>query len=278
MIEYQHEPPRESADAREGPRSRKMARKLLQVKFEGAYGDQLSGRLDLPGGDGPRAHALFAHCFTCSKDIWAASHISTALADLGIAVLRFDFTGLGHSEGEFASTNFSSNVADLGAAAEFMRASYGAPQILVGHSLGGAAILAAAEQVPEAAAVVTLAAPADFTNLRRRLAAALPEIHAEGEARLTIGDRSFPIRRQFVEDLDRHRMLERIAALDRALLIFPSPRDEIVDIDNARRIFEAANQPKSFIALDEADHLLTRREDSEYVAAVIAAWAGRYLA
>jgi putative redox protein len=254
-----------------------MARKLLQVKFEGAYGDQLSGRLDLPGSAEPRAHALFAHCFTCSKDIWAASYISTALAELGIAVLRFDFTGLGHSEGEFASTNFSSNVADLVAAAGFMRTSYGAPQILIGHSLGGAAVLAAAARVPEAAAVVTLAAPADFTNLQRRLAAVAPEIRSEGEARLTIGDRSFPIRRQFIEDLDRHRMLESIAALDRALLIFHSPRDEIVDIDNARRIFEAANQPKSFISLDDADHLLTRRDDAEYVAAVIAAWVGRYL-
>jgi putative redox protein len=199
------------------------------------------------------------------------------LAELGIAVLRFDFTGLGHSEGEFASTNFSSNVADLVAAAGFMRTSYGAPQILIGHSLGGAAVLAAAARVPEAAAVVTLAAPADFTNLQRRLAAVAPEIHNEGEARLTIGDRSFPIRRQFIEDLDRHRMLENIAALDRALLIFHSPSDEIVDIDNARRIFEVANQPKSFISLDDADHLLTRRDDAEYVAAVIAAWVGRYL-
>jgi putative redox protein len=254
-----------------------MARKLLHVEFEGAHGDKLSGRLDLPGGAGPQAHALFAHCFTCSKDIWAATHISTALADLGFAVLRFDFTGLGHSEGEFASTNFSSNVADLVAAAGFMRTSYGAPQVLIGHSLGGAAVLAAAEHVPEAAAVVTLAAPADFTNLRKRLATLVPEIEAKGEARVTIGERSFPIRRQFVDDLDRYRMLEKIAALNRALLIFHSPQDEVVDIDNARRIFEAAAQPKSFISLAGADHLLTKREDSQYVAALIAAWAGRFL-
>ena len=253
-----------------------MSRKTERVEFHGANGDLLAGRLDRPEGE-PHAYALFAHCFTCSKDIWAATRISIGLAELGIAVLRFDFTGLGSSEGEFANTNFSSNVGDLVAAAEFMRSHQGAPNLLVGHSLGGAAVLAAASEIPECEAVATIGAPADPEHLRHLFEEATPEIEARGEACVAIAGRSFRIKKQFLDDIGRHAMEEKLAHLHRALAIFHSPQDELVDIDNARIIFEAAKHPKSFISLDKADHLLTDRADAEYVAAVVAAWASRYV-
>jgi len=246
------------------------------IRFPGAGGEDLAARLDQPTGR-PRAYALFAHCFTCSKDSLAAVRISSSLAARGIAVLRFDFTGLGSSAGDFANTNFSSNVADLLAAAEFLRKRYAAPKILIGHSLGGAAILAAAPRVPEAVEVTTIGAPYQPAHLRRLLAPATAEIEAKGEAEVALAGRKFRIKKQLLDDIASHSTHDAIAGLRKALLLFHSPRDTIVDIANAAQIFMAAKHPKSFVSLDDADHLLTRKADADYVAAVMATWASRYL-
>ena len=246
------------------------------VHFPGADGQLLAARLDVP--DGPvRAYALFAHCFSCSKDVLAASRTAHGLARHGIAVLRFDFTGLGASEGEFANTNFSSNIADLIAAVDFLRAEYAAPQLLVGHSLGGAAVLAAAAPVPEARAVATIAAPSDPHHVTGLFGEHLDTIAEHGEARVRLAGREFTIRRQFLEDIAEHSLAERIHALKLPLLVLHSPLDRTVPLSDAMQIFEAARHPKSFVSLDSADHLLTRREDAQYVAGVIAAWSARYL-
>ena len=253
------------------------ATRARRVRFEGAFGDRLAARLELPAGP-PRACALFAHCFTCSKDLRALVRISRALASRGIGVLRFDFTGLGESEGDFAGTNFSSNLEDLVAAADFLRREVAAPELLIGHSLGGAAVLAAAHRIPEARAVATLAAPSDTAHLSETLRRQAPELRTESEVEVELAGRGFSIRRQLLDDLDSHNLSEAIGALDRPLLIFHSPVDEIVPVDHARRIYEAARHPKSFIALDRADHLLlAREEDSVFVAEILSAWAGRYL-
>ena len=247
-----------------------------RLDFPGHDGSRLAARLELPPGP-PRAYALFAHCFTCSKDIFAATRIAEALAGRGIAVLRFDFTGLGASEGEFANTNFSSNVADLVAAANHLRATRAAPALLVGHSLGGAAVLAAAGDIPEARAVVTIGAPADAAHVMKNFAADVGRIEATGAAEVTLAGRKFTIRRQFLEDVEGARLTDRIAELKRPLLIFHAPRDGTVGIENAAAIYNAAKHPKSFISLDDADHLLRRPEDAIYVAEVLAAWATRYI-
>ncbi len=253
-----------------------MAARSEKLNFEGATGEELAARLDLPEGT-PRAYALFAHCFTCTKDIFAASRIAGGLADNGIAVLRFDFTGLGHSNGEFANTNFSSNVADLLKAADHLRKAYEAPKLLVGHSLGGAAVLAAAPRVPEALAVATIGAPADPGHVQHLFQDARPEIEAKGEAEVLLAGRQFRIKKQFLEDIESHKLAEAIGSLRKALLVFHAPRDATVGIDNAGRIFAAAKHPKSFVSLDDADHLLTRKADGIYVANVLSAWATRYL-
>jgi alpha-beta hydrolase superfamily lysophospholipase len=247
-----------------------------KVEFPGAQGAQLAGRLDWPLGP-PRAFALFAHCFTCSKDVLASTRIAQGLAERGIAVLRFDFTGLGHSGGEFASTNFSSSVQDLLAAVEFLRAKHQAPRILIGHSLGGAAVLAAAGQVPECVAVATVGAPFDPKHVLHLLGENVPRIAAAGEAQVTLAGRSFTVRRQFLDDISGQSLQAAVHGLRRALLILHSPTDELVGIDNARRIYEAALHPKSFVGLEGADHLLTRRADAAYVAELLSAWAARYL-
>jgi alpha-beta hydrolase superfamily lysophospholipase len=244
--------------------------------FPGADGQKLAARLDAPNGP-IKAYALFAHCFTCGKDIFAASRIAQALSEHGIAVLRFDFTGLGASEGEFANTNFSSNVADLVAAADFLRGSKEAPRILIGHSLGGAAVLAAASAIPEAKAVVTLAAPSDPEHVRGLLGHSLGTIEEMGEADVQLAGRPFKIKRQFLIDAAAQNLTVKIANLKRALLVMHSPKDSTVDISNAMSIFTAAKHPKSFISLDGADHLLTSRADAVYVAAMIAVWSERYL-
>jgi uncharacterized OsmC-like protein/alpha-beta hydrolase superfamily lysophospholipase len=244
--------------------------------FPNAQGQNLAALLDRPAGE-PRAYALFAHCFTCGKDVHAARRIAEGLTALGIAVLRFDFTGLGSSEGEFANTTFSSNVADLVAAANALRRAASAPAILVGHSLGGAAVLAAASGVPEARAVVTIAAPCDLGHVTGLFKDRLDEIGAKGEVEVALAGRPFRISRGFVDDVAEQKLAERIANLRKALLIFHSPTDEIVGIDNASRIFTAAKHPKSFVSLAGADHLLSRRSDAAYVANVIHAWAERYL-
>ncbi len=247
-----------------------------KIVFPGAYDNKLTASLEMPAHE-PYAYALFAHCFTCSKDSLAAVRISRALTQFGIAVLRFDFTGLGGSEGDFANTNFSSNINDLLKAVIFLRENYQAPQLLIGHSLGGAAILAAASQVPEAKAIVTISAPSDPKDIERLFAAKLPDIKSQGEAEVEIAGRKFQIKKQLLEDLERQQLLENISKLKKALLIFHSPQDTIVNIENARAIFDAAKHSKSFISLDGADHLLTRKEDSAYVADVLAAWSKRYI-
>jgi uncharacterized OsmC-like protein/alpha-beta hydrolase superfamily lysophospholipase len=254
-----------------------MAHSTERVTFTGSQGTQLAGRLDRPKGP-VRAFALFAHCFTCSKDLKAASWLSRTLVEKGIAVLRFDFTGLGESEGDFAGSDFSSNVEDLVAAANYLRENEQAPRILVGHSLGGAAVLVAAEQVPEAVAVATIGAPSATEHLRTGLLApVVPEIEARGEAQVTVAGRTFRIKRSLLEDLAENHVEGRLRQLGKALLILHSPQDEVVDVDNARRIYQAASHPKSFVSLDDADHLLTRERDARYAGGVLAAWVERYL-
>ena len=247
------------------------------VSFPGADGTSLSGRLVRPADGAPAAYALFAHCFTCSKDLKAAVNLSRALSLEGIATLRFDFTGLGESEGDFAETTFSSNVADLEAAASFLEAEYDAPEILVGHSLGGAAVLQAAGRLPSVRAVATIAAPFRPEHVTHLFADSLEEIDRRGEAQVLLAGRRFTVGRDFLEDLSEQRMSETLRTLGRPLLILHSPVDEIVGIDNAAEIYTAARHPKSFVSLDDADHLLTRERDSRYVGRVLAAWAARYV-
>ena len=221
---------------------------------------------------------MFAHCFTCSKDLAAATRIARGLVEHGLGVLRFDFTGLGSSEGEFANTNFSSNVEDLVRAASWLGDAHQLPSVLVGHSLGGAAVLAAASRLPEVSAVATIGAPFDPAHLAHLFPPdVLNRLAAAGEAEVQLAGRAFRVRRQFLDDIREVRLAEHIRGLRRALLIFHSPRDEVVSVDDARRIFEAARHPKSFVSLDDADHLLTNRRDAEFVASVLGAWARRYL-
>jgi len=244
--------------------------------FRNAQGHTLAARLDRP--EGPtRAVALFAHCFTCGKDNKAARRIGEGLRLHGIAVLRFDFTGLGGSEGEFANTTFSSNVDDLIAAADHLREKLAAPAILIGHSLGGAAVLAAAHRIAEARAVVTINAPCDPSHVAGLLGERVADIHAQGEVEVKLAGRPFRIRRALLDDIAEQKLSARIANLRKALLIFHAPTDDTVGIDNASHIFVTAKHPKSFISLDGADHLLSRPSDAAYVASVIAAWAERYL-
>jgi len=253
-----------------------MAARSKKITFPGSQGAPLAARLDYPEGK-PRAFALFAHCFTCSKDLFAAARIAGELTERGFAVFRFDFTGLGMSEGEFANTNFSSNVQDLLAAAAYLRETLMPVDILIGHSLGGTAVLAAASDIPEAKAVATIGAPADAAHVTRNFSAHLDEIRDKGEAAVTLAGRTFTIKRHFLEDVEATRLHDRIAAMRKALLIFHAPTDEVVGLENASAIFTAARHPKSFIALQGADHLLTKREDATYVAEVLSAWVSRYI-
>jgi len=250
--------------------------KTERFTFEGHGGHKLAARLDMP--EGPHlATAIFAHCFTCSKDITAARRISARLTTMGYAVLRFDFTGLGHSEGEFENTSFSSNVADLMAAHAALCARDMKPTLMIGHSLGGAAVLKATAQLAGIKAVVTIGAPADVTHVTHNFAAALTEIKAKGVAEVDLGGRPFRISQDFVDDLSSVSMKEAIHNLHAALLVLHGPRDAVVGVDNAAQIFMAAKHPKSFVSLDDADHLITRPDDAEYVAEVIAAWSRKYL-
>lgn len=248
-----------------------------RVEFEGAFGDTLAARLERPSGV-PRAYALFAHCFSCSKDILAATRISQRLARQGIAVLRFDFTGLGHSEGEFANTNFSSNIEDLIQAAAFLERDYEAPTLLIGHSLGGAAVIAAARRIASTRAVVTINAPADADHVRKQFTEQVPEIEARGEAEVHLAGRPFRIKKQFLDDIEGRSLEEAAASLKLPILIAHSPVDETVSIENATRLFVAAKHPKSFLSLDHANHLLSGKDDAQFVADVVAAWASRYAA
>lgn len=250
-----------------------MARQ--KVTFPGQYGE-LAGALETPSTP-PLAYAIFAHCFTCGKDSAAASRISRTLAARGIAVLRFDFTGLGNSDGDFASAGFSANINDLVAAADYLRKLHQAPALLIGHSLGGTAVLAAAERIPEAKAIVTLGSPSSPEHVIKQFAADIEAIDRDGQAGVKLAGRDFQINKSFLDDLRNTELTERIRGLRRALLVMHAPYDTLVSVDEAGRIFQSALHPKSFVSLDDADHLLTRVQDAQYAANTIVAWASRYL-
>lgn len=248
----------------------------IEAVFKNSLGESLSGLLEMPSG-AVKSYALFAHCFTCSKNNLAATRIARALADFGIAVLRFDFTGLGSSQGDFSNTNFSSNLQDLLAAAHYLEAQYAAPSLLIGHSLGGSAVLAAAQDLPAVKAVATIGAPATAAHIKHLFADSYQQLKSQQAVQVELGGRSFKIQRQFVDDLEKYNSVEHIKSLEKALLIFHSPLDNVVSIDEAARIYTAAKHPKSFVSLDHADHLLSDPEDSRYVAEVLSAWVSRYL-
>jgi putative redox protein len=250
--------------------------KTEKFQFPGSDGQLLAASLDLPDG-APVAYALFAHCFTCGQNVLAAKRIAEGLAKHGIATLRFDFTGIGASEGEFANTTFSSNIGDLVLAADHLRKTRRAPSILIGHSLGGAAILAATSMIPEAKCVATVAAPSDPSHVTHWFKEQIPAIREQGELEVSLAGRPFRIKREFLDDIAEHRLTESVAKLHKPLLLFHSPTDNTVGIDNATRLFVAAKHPKSFISLTGADHLLTQKQDAVYVADMIAAWAMRFL-
>lgn len=252
-----------------------MAETRRRLRFAGPEGNELSAALEVPEQE-TKAYALFAHCFTCSKDIIAASRISRSLCREGVAVFRFDFTGLGNSQGDFANTTFSSNVDDLVAAADFMRAELEVPKVIVGHSLGGAAVVVAARKIPEVRAVAIIGAPSDPNHVRNLFSAKIPEIEAEGVSTVILAGREFRIKRQFLEDIEEQNLRENLANLGRPLLILHSPIDDVVGIDHARHNYQAAKHPKSFISLDDADHLLQRGEDAEWVGLILSAWSSRY--
>ncbi|MDH3810941.1 MAG: alpha/beta fold hydrolase [Gammaproteobacteria bacterium] len=246
------------------------------ISFPNADGQALAGILDMPD-RAPRAYALFAHCFTCSKNLKAATNIARAMTDAGIAVLRFDFTGLGKSEGAFEDTSFSSNIADLLSAVDWLEKEHRAPEILFGHSLGGTAVLQAASRIPSAVAVATIGSPADPEHVTHMLTGAEDALAEDGVAEVQLGGRPFRIRKEFVDDLAVHDLPATIASLRKALLVMHAPLDDIVEIDNASELFRAAKHPKSFVSLDKADHLLSRSEDSRYAGEILSAWAKRYL-
>lgn len=246
-----------------------------KISFRGHAGDELFARLDSP--ENPRAYALFAHCFSGSKDFSPLSRIARSLMEENIALFRFDFTGLGDSGGDFANTNFSSNVQDLVAAANCLRNQFEAPSILIGHSFGGTAAIVAAHQIPEVKAVATIGSPYDAEHVKHQFGCSIQEIEKNGEAEVMLAGRKFTIKKQFLDDITSQNMSDHISKLSRALLVMHSPIDATVRIDNAREIYEAAKHPKSFISLDKADHLLLKNpEDAKYVAKVLSAWASRY--
>ena len=247
------------------------------VRFETSANQTLAGILHLPDAGTPQAYALFAHCFTCTKNIKAATNIADSLCDAGIAVLRFDFTGLGQSQGDFATTNFSSNVEDLIAAAAFMQQEYAAPAILVGHSLGGTACLVAANRIESVKAVATLGSPADAEHVLGLLEDDIETIERQGEARVNLGGQTFTLREDFLQDVRAQSVRDGIRHLRRALLVMHSPVDSLVPIEEASRIYSSALHPKSFVSLHDADHLLSRERDSRYAGSVLAAWASRYV-
>lgn len=251
--------------------------KINKIKFKNQEGEMLNANLELPADQKPGSFALFAHCFTCNKNFSAFRNISRALTSAGFGVLRFDFTGLGESEGDFADTNFSSNIQDLKAASDYLKANYREPSLLIGHSLGGAAVLYAAAEIDSVKAIATIGAPSDPKHVTRLISHGLDEINTKGYAEVTIGGRPFTIKKQFIDDLKNVDMSRVLKKLKIAILIAHSPQDNIVGIDNAAEIFMAARHPKSFVSLDGADHLLSKAEDSVYIGGVIAGWAKRYI-
>ncbi len=250
---------------------------MSRIQFENRAGVRLTGNLHMPTGERNGSSAVFAHCFTCGRDIRAAREITTRLAEAGFVVLRFDFTGLGESEGDFADTHFSSNLDDLEDAARWLGSELAPPQLLVGHSLGGAACLAVAERLDSVRAIATIGAPSSPDNVIGHFDEQVDEIMDQGSAEVTLAGRRFRIRRDFIEDAREHDLDERIRRLGRSLLVMHSPVDEVVSIDHAQRIFTAARHPRSFVSLDNADHLLADPADAHWVAAIIAAWAERFV-
>jgi putative redox protein len=248
----------------------------MKFDFLNTQGEKLSGKLEMPNGR-PRAYAIFAHCFTCSKNTKAASFISRSLSKKGIAVLRFDFTGLGGSGGDFSNTNFSSNVQDLILAFKALKKQHEAPKILIGHSLGGAAVLAAASQLDEVESVVTIGAPSSTDHVAHLFEAKIDEICEEGEAEVNLMGRKFKIKHQFIKDINEVELLTKVQGLRKNLLIMHSPIDSIVSIDHAAQIYTAAKHPKSFISLDQADHLVSQRRDAEYIAGLVSSWVSKHL-
>ena len=247
-----------------------------KIIFQNNHGESLNGSLELPEIQ-TKSFAIFAHCFTCSKNSMAAAHISRALAKQGIAVLRFDFTGLGNSSGDFSNTNFSSNIGDLIAAAAYLEKQFSAPSLLIGHSLGGAAVMVAAQRLSSVKAIVTIGAPATAAHVQNLFADAHQELLENKIACVQLGGRNFTIKQQFIDDLENYNSFEHIQQLGKALLIFHSPVDQVVSIDEAARIYTAARHPKSFVSLDHADHLLSQLEDAHYIATVLSAWVSRYV-
>ncbi|WP_299245352.1 bifunctional alpha/beta hydrolase/OsmC family protein [uncultured Aquimarina sp.] len=250
---------------------------LSKITFTNAEGQTLSGRLELPADQHPHNFALFAHCFTCNKNLGAVRNISRALTSQGFGVLRFDFTGLGESEGDFADTNFSGNVEDLVTAADFLAQEYQAPSLLIGHSLGGAAAIFAAAEIDSIKAIATIGAPSDPTHVQHLLRSGLEEIEANGKAVVNLSGRDFTIKKQFLDDLETKSLPTVAKNLNKALLVMHSPQDTTVGIKNAEEIYHAAKHPKSFVTLNGADHLLMRKEDSIYAGNVIAGWSSRYV-
>lgn len=251
--------------------------KSIKVEFTNSEGQALAGKIELPLDQKPVAYAIFAHCFTCSKNLNTVRNISRGLNNNGIAVLRFDFTGLGDSEGDFSDTNFSSNIADLLKAADYLKEHYEPPELIIGHSLGGAAVLRTASQIDSVKAVATIGAPYDPPHVKKLLANGIEEIEEKGEAQISIGGRPFKIKKQFIDDLEQYNSAEAIHNLGKALLVIHSPQDATVGIDNAAKIYDAAKHPKSFVSIDGADHLVTNDSDSIYVGEVISSWAKRYV-
>jgi len=251
--------------------------RFQKVSFKNSSGEGLSGRIDFPLMSKPRAFVLFAHCFTCSKNLKSVEHVSQAFTKLGMAILRFDFTGLGQSDGDFADTNFSSNISDLKDAYDFMEEHYDAPKIIVGHSLGGAAVVHVAGELEKVQAVATIGAPSDPQHVTHLLDAGREELEEKGEAEVNIGGRPFKMKKQFLEDLESRKSDDVIKNLGKALLILHSPQDSIVGIENAQEIYTRAMHPKSFITLDGANHLMTREADAKYAGSMIASWANRYI-
>lgn len=248
-----------------------------KITFKNSEGLDLSGYLELPLNKQPHSFVLFAHCFTCNKNYFAVKNISRALSENGYGVLRFDFAGLGESDGDFSDTTFSGNVEDLLSAAKYLEEEYTAPSLLIGHSLGGAAVIFAAAQLPTVKAVVTIGAPSSPVHVKHLLRSNLEEIREKGIAEVNLGGRSFTIKKDFLDDINTHNLSEFASGLKKAFLFMHSPQDRIVEVSNAEDLYRSVKHPKSFVSLDGADHLLTNKEDSIYAGKVIASWASRYL-